>query len=272
MPSSKKALAYMAAEDSELERTEPASQRRLDDARAEGNIARSPELSAFAVTMSALGVLWASGDALVDALKRMVTAGLTLDHAIVREPGAMQERLFAFAYDAFKVGGPILAATVIAGVVAPLAVGGWSFVPSAAAPKFSRLNPMSGLGRMFSTHGLTELGKALLKAGFIGGVGALVLWNAKDAMLGLAGERFDSALGHLGHMVAVSTLSIAAVLALIAAADVPLQLWRYAKKLRMSKEDVKREHKESEGDPHIKAAIRAQQREAAKKRMMADVP
>src|SRR3954447_15670444 len=98
----------MAAEDSELERTEPASQRRLDDARAEGDIARSPELSAFAVTMSALGVLWASGDTLIDGLKRIVVKGLALDPAIVREPGAMQERLYSFAYEAFMIGGPIL--------------------------------------------------------------------------------------------------------------------------------------------------------------------
>src|SRR3954471_16969625 len=136
------------AEDSELERTEPASQRRLDDARAERHIARSPELSAFAVTMSALGVLWMSGDALIDGLKRMVAKGLTFDPAIVREPGAMQERLFAFCYEAFIIGGPLLAAARVAGIVAPLGVGGWSLVPGAAARKFSRINPMSGLGRM----------------------------------------------------------------------------------------------------------------------------
>jgi flagellar biosynthesis protein FlhB len=170
------------------------------------------------------------------------------------------------------IGAPILAATVIAAVVAPMAVGGWSFVPSAAGPKFSRINPVSGFGRMFSVHSLTELGKALLKAGLIGAISCLVLWQARDAMLELAGQPFNVASSSMARLVMVSTLMIGAVLSLIAAVDVPLQLWQYAKKLRMTKEDVKREAKESDGDPHMKAAIRQQQREAAKKRMMADVP
>ena len=262
----------MAEQDSELERTEPASQRRLDDARAEGNIARSPELSAFAVTMSVLGVLWVSGPSVLDSLKRLMVRGLTLDAAAVREPASMVERLFGFSSDALMIGAPILAVTVLAAIVAPMAVGGWSFVPSAVGPKFDRMNPVSGLGRMFSMHGLTELGKALLKAGLIGAVACLVMWKAKDSMIELAGQPFDAASSSLANLVMVSTISIAAVLSLIAAVDVPLQLWRYAKNLRMTKEDLKREHKESEGDPHVKAAIRAQQRAAAKKRMMADVP
>ena len=262
----------MAAEDSELEKTEPASQRRLEDARNEGNIARSPELSAFAVTMSALAVLWMAGPAVLDGLKRLMVQGLTLDSAAVREPAAMTERLFGFSSEALMIGAPILGATVIAAIVAPMAVSGWSFVPSAAGPKFSRISPMSGLGRMFSMHSLTELGKALLKAGLIGGISCLILWQAKDSMLDLAGQPFSVAASSMASLVMMSTLMIGAVLSLIAAVDVPLQLWQYAKKLRMTKEDVKREHKESDGDPHVKAAIRAMQREAAQKRMMADVP
>jgi flagellar biosynthetic protein FlhB len=262
----------MAAEDSELERTEPASQKRLEDARAEGNIARSPELSAFAVTISAMAVIWFMGAPLMDGMKRLMVSGLTLDKAIVREPYAMTERLHAFASEALMIGAPLMIVTVLAALVAPLAIGGWSFVPSAVGPKFSRINPMSGLGRMFSMHGITELGKALMKAGLIGAVGAMVLWGSRDSMMELAAQPFDAAIGTLGNIVMVSTFSIAAVLSLIAAVDVPLQLWRYAKQLRMTKEDVKQEHKEAEGDPHVKAAIRSQQRAAAKKRMMADVP
>jgi flagellar biosynthetic protein FlhB len=262
----------MAAEDSELERTEPASQKRLDDARAEGNIARSPELSAFAVTISALAVLWFSGEALLSGLKRLMVEGLTLDASIVHEPAAMTERLYGSASAALMVAGPILAVTVLAALVTPMAMGGWSFVPSAIGPKFNRINPVQGLSRMVSMRGLAELGKALLKATLIGVVGSLVLWNAKDSMMDLAGQPVDAAMGALGHLVMVSTFSIAAVLSLIVAVDVPLQLWQHARELRMTKEDLKREAKEADGDPHVKAAIRAQQREFAKKRMMADVP
>jgi flagellar biosynthetic protein FlhB len=170
------------------------------------------------------------------------------------------------------ISAPLLVATVIAALVAPLAIGGWSFVPTAVLPKFSRINPVSGFARLFSIRGISELGKALLKAGLIGGVAAFVLWRAKDSMLDLAAQPFETARASTGSLVMVSVLSIAAVMSAIAAVDVPLQLWQYARNLRMTREDVKRESKETEGDPHVKAAVRAQQRAAARKRMMAEIP
>jgi flagellar biosynthetic protein FlhB len=260
------------AEESHLERTEPASPRRLEQAREEGNIARSPELSAFAVVVAALGALWFQGETLVTGLKRLTARGLTLDSAAVREPSAMAARLYELAGDALVIGAPLLAVTAIAALVAPLAIGGWSFAPAAVLPKFSRINPISGFGRMFSIRGIAELGKALLKAGLIGGVAVLVLWKAREPMLALAGQPFESALTSTAGLVMMSVLTVAAVMSVIAAADVPLQLWQYARNLRMTREDVKREAKESEGDPHVKAAIRAQQRAAARKRMMAEIP
>ncbi len=260
------------AEDSHLERTEPASQRRLDEAREEGNIARSPELSAFAVLVSALAAVWFAGAGAMEGLKRLTAHGLTLDGAAVRDPAAMSARLYDFALDALMICAPLFAVTVIAALVTPLAVSGWSFAPSALVPKFERISPVAGFGRMFSTRGLTELAKAILKATLIGGVACLVLWQARDKMLDLAGQPFESAIGELGNLVVVSVFSVAAVMVLIVAFDIPVQLWQYAKNLRMSREDVKREHKDSEGDPQVKAAIRTQQRAAARKRMMAEVP
>ena len=260
------------AEESHLERTEPASPRRLEQAREEGNVARSPELSAFAVVVAALGAMWFQGDALLGGLKRLTARGLTLDSAAVREPTAMLNRLYELASDALMISAPLLIVTVLAALLAPLAIGGWSFAPSAVLPKFSRINPLSGFARMFSIRGVADLGKALLKAGLIGGVGVFVLWRAKEAMLDLAGQPFDSALGATAALVMVSVLTIAAVMSAIAAVDVPLQLWQYARNLRMTREDVKRETKEAEGDPHVKAAVRAQQRAAARKRMMAEIP
>ena len=260
------------AEESHLERTEPASPRRLEQAREEGNIARSPELSAFAVVVAALGAMWVQGDALLSGLKRITARGLMLDGAAVREPGAMVERLYELAGDALITAAPLLATTVVAALVAPLAIGGWSFAPAAVLPKFSRINPLSGFGRIISIRGIADLCKALLKAGLIGGVAALVLWRTKDSMLALAGQPFDGALGTTAALVMASVLTIAAAMSVIAAVDVPLQLWQYARNLRMTREDVKREMKESEGDPHVKAAVRAQQRAAARKRMMAEIP
>ncbi len=260
------------AEDSHLERTEPASPRKLEQAREQGNVARSPELTSLAVLGAALAGLWFGGESAVKGLIRLTAQGLTLDAAAVHDSASMISRLHDFTLEALFIGGPLLGATVIAALVAPLAVSGWSFSATALQPKFDRINPLQGFSRMFSTRSLAELGKALLKASLIGAVACLVLWQSKDAMLQLAGQPFESAIGTLGSMVMVSVFSVAGVMILIACADVPLQLWQHAKGLRMTLEEVKREHKESEGDPHVKAAIRAQQRAAAKKRMMADVP
>jgi flagellar biosynthetic protein FlhB len=260
------------AEESHLERTEPASPRRLEQAREEGNVARSPELSAFAVLAAALAAFWFYGETLLGGLKRLTVRGLTLDGAAVRDPAAMGERLYELATEALTLSAPLLGATVIAALVAPLAIGGWSFAPSALLPKFSRISPLSGFERMFSMRGIVELGKALLKATLIGGVALLVLWKGKDAMLDLAGQPFETALAAAAGLVLMSVLTVAAVMSAIAAVDVPLQLWQYARNLRMTREDLKRETKETEGDPHVKAAIRAQQRAAARKRMMAEIP
>jgi flagellar biosynthetic protein FlhB len=260
------------AEESHLERTEPASPRRLEQAREEGNIARSPELSAFAVVAAALAAFWLYGETLMGGLKRLTARGLTLDASAVRDPAAMGARLYELATEALSLSAPLLVVTVIAALLAPLAIGGWSFAPSAMLPKFARISPVSGFQRMLSIRGIAELGKALLKAALIGGVGLLVLWKGKDAMLELAGQPFDTALTAAASLVLMSVLTVAAVMSAIAAVDVPLQLWQYARNLRMTREDVKRETKETEGDPHVKAAIRAQQRAAARKRMMAEIP
>jgi flagellar biosynthetic protein FlhB len=260
------------AEDSNLERTEPATQKRLDDAREQGNVARSPELTSVAVLGAALAGLWFYGAGATTGLARLTAQGLTLDAAAVLDSGAMLTRLSSLTTEALVIAAPLLGLTVVAALAAPMAVSGWSFSVSALQPKFDRISPVQGLSRMFSMRGVAELGKALLKALLIGAVSCAVLWHAKDAMLDLAGQPFEVAFAIVGRLVMVSVFSIAAVMVVIAGVDVPLQLWQHAKGLRMTKEEVKREGKEAEGDPHVKAAMRAQQRAMARKRMMADVP
>jgi flagellar biosynthetic protein FlhB len=126
----------------------------------------------------------------MSGLKRLTARGLTLDAAAVRDPAAMGSRLYELATEALSLSAPLLVVTVIAALIAPLAIGGWSFAPSAVLPKFSRISPASGFQRMLSMRGVAELGKALLKAALIGGVGVLVLWKGKDSMLELAGQPF----------------------------------------------------------------------------------
>jgi flagellar biosynthesis protein FlhB len=257
------------AEQSDLERTEPASERRLEQAREEGQIARSPELSAFAVMMAALATLWVMSGPVMKSLAQLVSRALSFDEVTAHHPGAMFSRLSDAAFDGLIIAAPLLVAVVAAALVAPLLIGGWAF---AFKFDFQRLDPLKGVTRLFSLRGATELLKAVLKALVIGIGAAVVLWKAKDAMLAVAGQPLDVALSAVGELVMTSVLAIAAVMIAIVAVDVPLQLWQHARSLRMSKDELKREAKEMEGDPHVKAAIRAQQRAAARKRMMAAVP
>src|SRR5687767_9750477 len=145
------------AEESHLERTEPASPRRQEQAREEGNVARSPELTSLAVMGTALAALWFCGESAARGLMRLAAEGLTLDAASVRDSSAMISRLHDFTMEALLIGAPLLGVTVIAALLAPLAVSGWSFSASALAPKFSRISPAQGFSRMFSTRSLTEL-------------------------------------------------------------------------------------------------------------------
>jgi flagellar biosynthetic protein FlhB len=257
------------AEQSDLERTEPASERRLEQAREEGQIARSPELSAFAVMLAALATLWVMGGPLMKGLAQLVSRSLSFDSVAAHDPAAMFSRLSGAAFDALFIAAPVLVAVLAAALVAPLLIGGWSF---AFKVDFQRIDPFKGLGRLFALRGATELLKAILKALVIGTGALIVLWKTKDSMLAVAGQPLDVALVSVGELVITSVLAVAAVMIAIVAVDVPLQLWQYARGLRMSKDELKREAKEMEGDPHVKAAIRTQQRAAARKRMMAAVP
>lgn len=259
------------AEESDLERTEAPSPRRLEQAREEGQIARSPELSAFAVLMAGSGGLWFAGDHLFGGLKALMVRGMSID-AVADDTGAMQTVLLQTTTDTMVLMAPLFAVMVLVALAAPLGLSGWLFTFKPVEPDFSRLNPLKGLARMVSGHALAELGKALAKAAVIGTVAALVLWGQTEELMNLMALPLDRGIVEMGHIVVWSLAVIASGMILIVAIDVPLQLWRHTSRLRMSREDVKKEMKETEGDPQVKAAIRSQQREMARRRMMAAVP
>jgi flagellar biosynthetic protein FlhB len=167
---------------------------------------------------------------------------------------------------------PILALTGGAALLSPLALGGWHVSSGALQPKFSRLDPMAGLGRIFSINGPIQLGMSLAKTIVVGGVGGVSVWNRREEILALATQPLTVALANAAHLIAVCCGMTVAGMFLVAALDVPYQIWNYHKKLRMTKEEVKREHRENEGDPQLKARIRAQQRAAARRRMMSKIP
>jgi flagellar biosynthesis protein FlhB len=161
---------------------------------------------------------------------------------------------------------------MLVALVSPLLIGGWMFSTKALMPNFGRMNPMSGIGNIISTRSLVELGKAIIKAVVIGSIAWIVAKSQIDSVLMLAVEPLSTSGAHLGHILLTSFIAIASGLVLIAAVDVPYQMWHYANKLKMTREEVRQEAKESDGNPEIKAKIRQQQREMARRRMMAEVP
>ena len=260
------------SQDSDLEKTEPASPRRLEKAREDGQVPRSPELSTFAVLIAAGSGLWLMGDHLTGQLRSLIKGGMQVPRDIGFDSSLLTERLFDQSLHALVAFAPFFILMILAAVVAPMLLSGWLFTFKSLAPDFNRLNPVKGVGRMFSLHSLVELCKALLKAALIGGAGAWTVWHHKEAVLSLIAAPLAVGAGHMGELVAMSFLAIAGTMVLIAAVDVPFKLWDHHRKLKMTKEEVRQENKETEGNPQVKGRIRAQQREMARKRMMAEVP
>ena len=262
----------MAEEDSGLEKTESPSQRRLEQAREEGQVARSRELSTFAVVMAGGAGIWLMGSALAHQLITLIRDALTLDTGLAFHSELLVPRLHELSEATLLAFLPLLGIMLIVAMFSPLLLNGWLFTLKPLQPNLNKLNPLTGIGRMFSSNSLMELAKAIAKSIVVGGVGAWVIWHNKQPVLQLAAEPIALAIPHLGSLVWGSFAAIMGGMLLIVAVDVPFQLWEHNKKLKMTKEEVRQEAKETEGDPQVKARIRSMQREMARRRMMAEIP
>ena len=260
------------AEESDLEKTEPASSRRLEQAREEGQVPRSHEIGAFLVLIVSAGAFWFAGPWMLQRMSAILRRGLTLDEQLVREPKFLVLRLADLSLDALMTFSPLFFLLIAAALFSPFVLGSWNFSVKALNPDFGRLDPIKGLTRLISWSGLVELVKAVAKALLVGGVAIWVLWKRHDDFFALFGQTVDAGLASAGQLINYSFLMIVLAMVLIVAVDVPFQLWQYYDKLKMSKEEVRQEGKEMEGNPEVKGRIRQLQREAARKRMMGAVP
>lgn len=260
------------AEESDLEKTEEPTGRRIEQAREQGQVPHSRELGTFLVLISAGSAFWMMGSWFAQRSMMLAKKGFSPEIRHLQEPGMMLPRLAELAGDALLAFMPLFALLLLAAILPPFFLNAWVFAPKAIMPDFKRLDPLAGIGRMFSWGSLMELGKAVLKASLVGGVAILLIWRESDEIFGLLGESLESGLAHAGHLISFSFLMMVATLLLVVAADVPFQLWQYFDKLKMSKDEVKQEMKEMMGDPHVKGRIRSLQMQAARKRMMAAVP
>lgn len=257
------------AEDSDQEKTEAPTPHRLEKAREEGQIARSRELTSILMLIAGLSILWVAGGHIAQQLARMLAEGLHFDHNMVSNDKQMLRQFAMLLRQAVWALMPILAGLVLVALAAPMLLGGVAF-----SLKFDakRMDPIAGLKRMFSTQVLAELLKAILKATLVGWVAGLYLWHNWAAMLHLVTQQPQDALKNALQIVILCGMLIVLGLVPMVAFDVFYQLWSHFKKLKMTKQDIRDEHKQQEGDPHVKGRIRQQQRAIARRRMMSDVP
>ena len=262
----------MAESESGADKSEEPTEKRLRESREKGQVARSRELNTLAVMLAGTGGLLATGGELGSALLRVMQASFDLPREVLWNEQSMGLLLMASLQTALQAMLPLFVYLLIASLVGPIALGGWLFSAEALQPKFSRLNPAAGLKRMFSVKALVELVKALGKFVMILLVGLAVLSADRDALLAMAHEPMESAILHSVQVAGWSALWMSCGLILIAAIDVPFQLWDNRQKLMMTKQEIRDEYKDSEGKPEVKQRIRQMQREMAERRMMAAIP
>jgi len=254
------------------ERTEEPSQKRLQDARERGQVPRSRELTNFATMIGGSAMLVAVGGSLATRLSQMVRHGLVIDPQNLRDTDGMMSALGEASISALAVLLPVFGALIGLVLLASVLLGGWNFSPQAMAPDFTRLSPLAGIKRLFGLRGASELGKALMKCAVVGGVcAAIVSWTFRD-VLALAHMEPRAAIGRGAGLLSWSFVWLCASLALVAIVDVPLQLFQFKQSLRMTRQEVRDEAKESDGRPETKQRIRQMQQTLARRRMMHKVP
>jgi flagellar biosynthetic protein FlhB len=258
--------------ESAAERTEQATPKRLEEARKKGQVPRSVDLSTAAVCIAAAVAIYSMGRMVAGQFADYMRAALTLTPGVAMSQDAIWPALTQAGSRALLMILPILGATFFAALAAPIAIGGWNFSGQALMPQFSRLNPANGLGRMFSARGAVELGKGLAKVGVVGVIAWVLLRMLTPQLMGLSAEPLNGSIAHAASLVGFSLLILVCGLAVIAAVDVPFQLWQHSKELRMTKEEVREEYKESEGSPETRGRIREAQRALSRGRMLQDVP
>jgi len=261
----------MADEDLQ-DKTEEATPKRREDARLEGQLPRSRELNGLMMLLAGSAGLLAVASSWADHWSQLTASIWRAEVVLNINPVDTVPWLTSLLVDAFWRMGPWLAFMYLVAFTAPLLLSGWSFSVKALGFKFNRLSPAKGLKRMFGVQGLVELAKALAKFALVSAIALVVFKSLETEVLGLGNESIESGIAHGAWLVGITFLLVSCALIIVAAVDVPFQIWQHRKNMRMSRQQVKDENKQTEGDPQLKARVRQVQREMARSRMMAAVP
>ncbi|MGM0541621.1 MAG: flagellar biosynthesis protein FlhB [Pseudomonadota bacterium] len=254
------------------EKSEEPTEKKLKDARDKGQVPRSKELTTLLLTLSAALFFMFYGKEMLASFKIILTKGLSFERSLAFDQLKMFDLIGAIMLEAVYLILPFLLLMMLIALVAPLLLGGWSLSAKAMAPKISKLNPVSGLKRMFSTKALMELFKAFAKFSLVMVVAVYFLYTTFGEVLALGIEPLHFALGHAGTLIVEAFIFVCLSLLIVAAIDVPFQLYEHNKQLKMTKQEVKEEYKQQEGNPEVKGRIRQVQHEMSQRRMMQKVP
>ena len=260
------------AEQSAQEKTEEPTAKRLDEARNKGQVPRSRELTTVLVLIASALALLFMGQNIIASVAEVMNKSFSFTRKELFDPMAMIHHFFYSIETILFDLGLFLGVTVIAAITAPALIGGLNFSAQAMAPKGERMDPLKGLKRIFGPQGLIELAKALGKFLLVGTISTAILWSIRDQLLTLGRQEVNVAMADLGYLTMWVFLAITASLILIALIDVPFQIWNHNRQLRMTKQEVKDEMKETDGNPEMKGRIRRMQVELSQQRMMQDIP
>jgi len=258
--------------DSSQEKTEEPTTRKKEKAREEGQIPRSRELTTTFILLAGTIGMVVFGSFMVGKLASIGRYNFTLNREVIFNTEAMVEHFSISLYHGVLAVAPVFALLFVAAIAGPIGLGGWMFSAKSMAPKGSRLNPLAGLKRMFALKALMELAKALGKVLLILSVALLMLYIQQQSILRLSDQDTQTAMAYSLRLTGQAAIALAAVTVIIAMIDIPFQIFENQKKLKMSRQEVKDEMKDTDGKPEVKSKIRQLQQEMAQRRMMAEVP
>lgn len=248
------------------EKTEAPTPKRKQKAVEDGQLLKSRDFAAALIVLLGCGWMMMMGPDLMGAFQEVMKASFSFGRGDVEDFQPFRP-LAEAGWKLVPTVGFLLALTFVGAIVSQGALGALRFNGKLMLPKGSRVNPGAGIKRMFGPQGWIELGKSILKAALLGAIGAWILWSNAPEMLSLVTSDLGQAVDSLGETFILLVFTMAGGLLIIAGIDVPIQLVRLIKQLRMSKQEVKDEHKQSEGSPEAKGAIKQRQREILKRGM-----
>ncbi|SFX22433.1 flagellar biosynthesis protein FlhB [Marinospirillum alkaliphilum] len=262
----------MAENQDGQEKTEEPTSKRKEDSRRDGEVARSKELSTTVLLLAAGMALLVFGAWMGNKALDIFAYNFDLTRHDVTTHDAMFKHFTVSVWHAIGVVLPFLIVLFVVGALSQIVVGGWNLTAKALIPKFSKLNPISGIKRIFSKNSLVEFVKSVAKVLLVGVTSFIIIWGLKEEFATLGAMALEPAIAKGSYLIIWSFLAISLSLIIVVLIDVPWQLHQHNEKLKMTRQEVKDEYKNTEGKPEVKSRIRRMQMEMAQRRMMADVP